>query len=54
MVVRRLKTWCVSAPRFEFNGGQPDRQGHQAYDRNGLEVLSEEALETIDLPDLPA
>ena len=53
VVVRRLKTWCVHAPDFDFGGSPPDRAPHQQHDRQGLEVLSDEALEAAVLPDLP-
>ena len=53
VVVSRLKTWCVHAPDFDFGGSPPDRAPHQQHDRQGLEVLSDEALEAAVLPDLP-
>eukprot|EP00439_Symbiodinium_sp_Y106_P078371 s2740_g17.t1 len=51
LVLRRLKTWCVRAPNYEYQGSEPARLLHQAHDKS--EALSEEELEAFDMPALP-
>lgn len=53
LVIRRLKTGCVHATDFPYGGSSPNRKPHQDYDKRGLEVLSDEQLEAIELPDFP-
>ena len=45
-VVRRLKTWCINAPRWS------NRQEHQSH--RGIEVMTDEQLAAAVLPPLPS
>ena len=53
LVIRKLKSWCVSGPDVPYNGSPPNRLPHQQHDRAGLRVLTDQALEALDLPALP-
>ena len=52
LTIRKLKTWCVKAPLYNFVGADPARKDHQAHDK-AEQPLADDALDAAPLPPLP-